>query len=420
MKSVSKAALAAVIMIGMPATAGLAPAAAQNKNEKAPEVKLSAEFRNPAAEVQKSIEAKDWAGAKAKLDALDALAKTDDEKFYAANFRLQAAANTNDTAGTIAALDALLANPKTPRSELGRFNFFRGDFAIKAKKPAEALGFFTKARDLGYAPSGVNMNLLLAQTQFEAGQQDAGIANIDAAIKAEEAAGRKAPENWYKLVVSKLYRSGNKAAAADWLGRQIAAYPSPDAWRSSLLVFMEQSGAKGVALDADQRLDLLRLMRAAKAMGGETDYYEYADAAQRRGLPWEAKAVIEEGRANGKVPTASARMNQLYATAVQREKAEVSLAAEEKRAAAASKGDVAMQAGDAYLGSRNYAKAIQLYRLALQKGSVDANLVNTRLGIALALSGQKAEAKTAFGAVTGSPRADIAKFWTAWLDQTPA
>lgn len=416
MKSVSKAALAAVLLIGVPATAGAAPAAAQKKDEKAPELKLSAEFRKPASEVQKLIEAKDWAGAKAQLDALDAVAKSDDERFFAANFRLQAAANTNDTASTITALDALIANPKTPQADRGRFNFFRGDFAAKAKKPADALAYFTKARELGYVPNGVNMNLLIAQNQFDAGQRDAGIASIDAAIKAEEAAGRKAPENWYKLVVSKLYTSGAKPAAADWLGRQIAAYPSPEAWRSSMLIYLEQLQDKGVTLDPDQRLDVLRLMRASKAMGGESDYLQYADVAQRRGLPGEVKSVIDEGRASGKVTKTNAAINQLYTTASAQEKAEVPLATEEKRAAAAPKGNIAQQTGDAYLGTRNYPKAVELYRLALQKGGVDANVVNTRLGIALALSGQKAEAKTAFAAVTGSPRGEIAKFWTTWLD----
>jgi len=301
MKSVSKAALAAVLLAGVPAATGFTPALAQKKDEKAQDLKLSAEFRKPAAEIQKLAEAKDWAGVKAQIDALDAVAKTEDEKFFAANFRLQAAANTNDTPSTITALDALIANPKTPQADRGRFNFFRGDFASKAKKPADALAYFTKARELGYVPNGVNMTLLIAQTQFDAGQRDAGIASIDTAIKAEEAAGRKAPENWYKLVVSKLYTSGNKAAAADWLGRQIAAYPSPEAWRSSMLIYLEQLQDKGVQLDPDQRLDVLRLMRASKAMGGESDYLQYADVAQRRGLPGEVKSVIDEGRASGKV-----------------------------------------------------------------------------------------------------------------------
>ena len=185
MKSVSKAALAAVLLAGVPAATGFTPALAQKKDEKAQDLKLSAEFRKPAAEIQKLAEAKDWAGVKAQIDALDAVAKTEDEKIFAANFRLQAAANTNDTPSTITALDALIANPKTPQADRGRFNFFRGDFASKAKKPADALAYFTKARELGYVPNGVNMTLLIAQTQFDAGQRDAGIASIDTAIKAE-------------------------------------------------------------------------------------------------------------------------------------------------------------------------------------------------------------------------------------------
>src|SRR3546814_12497972 len=40
---------------------------------------------------------------------------------------------------------------------------------------------------------------------------------------------------------------------------------------------------------------LMRLMRAAGAMKGESDYYEYANSAYMKGLPGEAKAVIDEG-----------------------------------------------------------------------------------------------------------------------------
>lgn len=417
MKSVSKAALAAAFLLSAPAFMATAPAAAQKKKEEGAALKISNEFRTPAAEIQKLVEAKDWAGVKSRIDALDALAKNDDEKYYAATFRLQAAAGSNDNPQLIRALDALIANPKTPQADQARFNFFRGDLAYQQKKFAESVPFFVRARDLGYAPEGTNLNLRIAQAQLDGGQVAAGAQAIDAAIKAEEAAGRKAPEAWYKVVVSKFYTSGDKANAATWLARQVAAYPSPEAWRSSLMVFMEQASAKGTTLDADQRLDILRLIRAAKGLAGESDYYEYADTAQRRGLPWEVVSLIDEGRAAGKVAKPNPRLDPLYTQAVTRQKAEVSLTAEEKRAAGAANGAVAMSTADAYLASRNLPKAIELYRLALQKGGVDAGLVNTRLGIALALSGQKAEAKTAFAAVNSGPRADIARFWSAWNDQ---
>lgn len=417
MKSVSKAALAVALLMGAPAFIAATPAVAQKKKEESGP-KVSDAFRKPAAEVQKLVEAKDWAGVNARIDALDAVAKSDDEKFYASQFRLAAAAGTNDNAALIRALDALIANPKTPQADLARFNFFRGDFASKQKQHAAAADYFKKARQLGYQAQGTNLNLLIAQQLFDANQVPAGAAEIEAAINAEEAAGRKAPETWYKVAVSKLYLSGNKSAAADWLSRQMRVYPSPEGWRSSLMVFLEQQREKGAELDADMRLDVLRLIRAAKGLAGESDFYEYADAAQRRGLPWEVVSVLDEGRAAGKIIKPNPRLDPMYTQAVNRQKAEVSLASEEKRAGTAANGAVAMSTADAYLASRNLPKAIELYRLALQKGGVDANLVNSRLGIALALSGQKAEAKTAFAAVTGgSARADLARFWTAWVDQ---
>lgn len=419
MKSVSKAALAAAVVLAAPYAVS-APAAAQKKQEEGPKLKVSEPFRKAAVEVEDLIKAKDYAGAAGKLDALAALANNDDEKFYVANFRLQTAANLKDDPGTIRALDALIAHPKTAPTDLGSYNYFRGDLALKQKKHAEALPYLMKARELGYAPAGTNLNLLIAQAQLDSGQLDAGVASIETAIKAEEAAGRKAPVAWYKFAVDRLYRGGKKAAASEWLGRQMAAHPSADGWRSTLLIYMEQARDKGVAMDADLQLDLFRLMRAAKAMGGEADYHGYADLAHRRGLPWEAKAVIEEGRAAGKVQASNTAINELYKQATTREKAEGSLAAEEKSAATAANGTAAKNVGDAYLGSRNFAKAAELYRVALQKGGVDANLVNTRLGIALAMQGQKAEAKTAFAAVTGAPRAEIARFWGTWLDQAPA
>lgn len=414
MKSVSKVALSAAIVLGMPALVAAFPAMAQDKKEEAAQLKMSAAYRKAAVEAQEAAKGADLALEEAKIAALEAIAANPDEKFFAAKLRYDLETKKKSNAGRGAALDTLIASGKITGPDLGNLHFVRGQLLAQDKKYAEALPHYAKAKELG--ASQPDLPLQRAVAQFQTKDPNGGVASLDEAIKAREAAGQKAPETWYKIAVSELYKSGNKAGAAEWLNRQLAAYPSADAWRSSLLVYLEQLQTKGVTLDPDQRLDVLRLMRAAKALGGESDYLQYADVAQRRGLPGEVKSVIDEGRANGKVTKTNAQINQLYATADRQEKAEVSLAAEEKRAAGAAKGDVAMQTGDAYLGTRNYAKAAEMYRLALQKGGVDASLANTRLGIALALSGQKAEAKTAFGAVTGSPRADIAKFWTTWLD----
>ena len=83
-----------------------------------------------------------------------------------------------------------------------------------------------------------------------------------------------------------------------------------------------------------------------------------------------------------------------------------------RAALAGSDGAAALRLGDAYYGYGEYGPAAELYRAALQKGGQDANLVNTRLGAALALAGQRAEAEAAFRAVTGA-RAELAQILAA-------
>ena len=63
-----------------------------------------------------------------------------------------------------------------------------------------------------------------------------------------------------------------------------------------------------------------------------------------------------------------------------------------------------------------YPQAVELYKIALQKGGVDANVVNIRLGEALAKSQQKDAANQAFATVTG-PKQTLAQFWTLWNNQ---
>jgi len=87
---------------------------------------------------------------------------------------------------------------------------------------------------------------------------------------------------------------------------------------------------------------------------------------------------------------------------------------ERTTALAGANGGAALRVADALYSYGEYGQAAELYRAALQKGGQDANLVNTRLGAALALGGQRAEAETAFRAVTG-PRAELAQLWLLWL-----
>ena len=90
-----------------------------------------------------------------------------------------------------------------------------------------------------------------------------------------------------------------------------------------------------------------------------------------------------------------------------------------RQAATAKDGSTASQTADAYLASANYAKALELYDLAIQKGGVNAEEVNLHRGEALFYLGRKDEARAAFALVKGPATADIALLWTTALGLPP-
>ena len=95
------------------------------------------------------------------------------------------------------------------------------------------------------------------------------------------------------------------------------------------------------------------------------------------------------------------------------------LPALDKKARAAADGKQALLTGDVYLGYGQYAQAADLYKVALQKGGVDANVANLHLGEALAQTGQKPDAAKALGAVTGANQ-PLAQYWTIWANKGSA
>jgi hypothetical protein len=393
------------------------PAAAAEAGGWAP--KLGKEFRNVAAGLQKSIQAKDYAGAAAQLPAAEAAAQSADEKFVLGQFKLQIATGTNDAAMQAKAVDEMLASGAGPAETRPQLLFYQGQFAYKANNFPLAIQALSAAQQAGYAPKGPDgqptqdVALLLAESYFRSNQIPQGLAAVDAAVKAEKAAGRKAPADWYGRAASMAYKAKLMPEVAKWTRLQVVDYPTAENWRSALVIFGDAN-----RFDDQTQLDLMRLQRFAGALSGERDYYEYALLADKVGLPGEAKAIVDEGRAKGAYNASSKAINEIGALAATKVAADkASLAAAEKSAAAAANGRVALGTGDAYFGYGDYAKAIAMYRLALQKGGIDANTANLRLGMALAKAGQTAEAKQAFAQVTSGPRAEIAGFWNLWVDQ---
>lgn len=422
-KSRALLAAAAIALTG----AGLAtPAAAKDKPAQGPV--LSETFRKAAIPAQEALKANNPAAAEPAVAAAEAAAQSDDEKYFASSARLQLEAQklqplaNNPTAyaqaeiALVKPLDQLLANPKTPAADIAHFTYLRGKASFDLHQYDVASTYLQKAQTLGYTDDP-DLALEITQAQVQGGNTAAGVANLEKMIEAKTAAGQKAPEDWYAYAVGHLQAAHDQAGEVEWLKRWVTAYPTAKNWRNAIVVFGFPTNQPQLA--KGQAVDLFRLMRKLNALADQNDYAEYSQDAVDLGLSDEAVKVIDEGRANGKIPAGNASIASIYSQAKKGSETAAALASLATRANAAPNGKLAQQTADAYLGRGEYDKAAALYKTALQKGGVTADDVNTHLGIALASTGDKAGAQAAFAAVQGMPRKQIASFWTMYLDNPP-
>lgn len=404
MKMVSSMALAvALVLGGVAGTASAAP-----KKEEAAKPALSDAERKTLAPLQTAVNAKDWATAKAALPAAQAAAQGPDAKYYLGQFIITIGLGTNDEALQSQGLDMMIDSGKVPAAELPKFYSNQAVFASKAKNNAKAEAAFAKVLEL--TPNDPNAMINLAKAKLDLNKNAEAMTLLERAIAAQQAAGQKPDENLIKYALQLNLDAKNQAKSLELSRALLAAYPSAANWKTSLAIFQ-----RSAALDKSAQLDLLRLMRVSKSFTQAGEYLELAQQLDVAGLPGEAKSVLQEGVASGKLTTSQPGYVELMRTIGPRSQGDrASLAAEEGRAMSGPSGTLALKLADAWAGYGDYAKAVSLYRAALQKGGVDANLVNTHLGMALAQSGDRAGAEQAFKAVTG-PRAELAGLWLSWM-----
>jgi len=418
MKFLSTTALSLALALGAMAVTGATPAAAKKSDAAQPaKQSYSDGFRKVAPAVQAAIGKQDWATAKAGLPAVQAAATTDDDKYAAASFALQIAQGTSDQAGLAAAVDAMLATGKAPPEVQIQLYTAQGQTAFNANKLDVADRAFTQVNTL--KPNDPDVLISLAAVKSREKQASAALQYTDQAIAAKKATGQAVDEDWYRRALSIAYDGKNPQGVIKYGQQLVDAYPRADIWRVSLQTYRDTN-----QLDPQVDLDTMRLMRATNSLAGERDYYEYANTALNKGYPGEAKAVIDQGMSSNMVDNkalatskALAEIKAIAGPKVAADKADLPSA--DKRARSAANGNLAFQTADAYLGYGQYPQAIDLYKVAAQKGGPDANLINLHMGEAQAQSGDKAGAAASFAKVTGQNQV-IAQYWTIYANKGSA
>jgi tetratricopeptide (TPR) repeat protein len=419
---VLKAAAAALLIVG---------AASLSAQQPARPLTLSRDEQGAITALQAAAAGPDRLAQDNALAAARAAARGADARYAIAHYQLEIGRARGDAAMQTQAVDAIVDSglatpdemPSLLSSQLSRA-YSAGDMARTER---------LLARIIEIQPN--NVEALADYAQFKsrvrspvtaAADRAMSVSLFQRALAANEAMGRLSPESLHRRALAVAYDATQRINGAPPLAPQaaplaiafgqklVAAYPTASNWRDALLDYRELA-----PVDPALALDIRRLMRAADALGGERDYLEFANLLGTAGLPGEAKAVLDDGVTRGVLDTGKPAIAAAIAGVARRATADRAALPGLRSRAAAGTGAQARAAGDASFAFGQYTEAATLYLAALQKGGEDPNLVNTRLGAALALAGRRAEAEAALRGVTG-PRADLAGFWLVWLAHRPA
>ena len=404
MKFMTTTALALVAALAVPASAQkpAAPAAAQPTQV----VKPSSKALKAIIELQTAVNKNDTANIPAKVAAAQVVASTKDDRYLIGQLQLKAALAAKDDAATTAAIDTIAASGYLDAAKIAELYVSLGSTMYNNKQYPQAVAAFQKAAAAN--PSNPEATTLLGEALFAQGQKAEAVSAFQRAVQARVAAGQKPDEALIKRAVGVAYEA-QSPAAVDLARQWVAAYPSNASWSDAIAIYRNLSHP-----DIEGTLDLLRLMNAMGALKGAGEYGLYARAASEQNNFNEAQAVLDAGIAAKVVNPTSAEFRDLVGGLKTKPKATAAdLAAATK---SAQSGMALLRIGDRYYAMGDYAKAVELYKMSMGKPGVDTAVANLHIGMALTRAGDKAGATAALNAVTG-PRADIAKFWLAYLNQ---
>jgi tetratricopeptide (TPR) repeat protein len=369
-------------------------------------VKPSKQAMKAIVDLQTSVNKNDFASVPAKVAAAQAVATTKEDRYLIGQLQLKAAVAAKDNASMAASIETIAASGYLDAAKNSELYASLGSTLYNNKQYAQAAAAFQKA--VAADPHNAEAPALLGEALFVQGQKAEAAAAFQRAIQARVAAGQKPDEALLKRAVGVAYDA--KSPLAVDLGRQwVAAYPSATSWRNAIAIYRNLTHP-----DVEGTLDLLRLVNATGGMNDASDYSLYARAAAEQNNFNEAQAVLDAGIAAKVVNPANPDLRDLVAGLKAKPKATAADLATATKTAAT--GMALLRIGDRYYAMGDYAKAVELYRMAMGKPAVDTAVANLHLGMALARAGDKAGATAALNGVTG-PRADIAKFWLTYVNQ---
>lgn len=402
-----KAALAMALMLGaaMPALAQQQPAQPAQPPQR--QFNLSRAEQQALQPLLTAAQGGDWTAAEAALPAAAAAARGNDAKYLVGQLRRLVGVNRQNQALESQGLDEMIASGGTRPEDLMGLLELQFDLAIRMNDRPKAERVLAEMARRN--PNDTNLTLRTAQLRLASGDRPGALQAYQRAIQQQQAAGQPVPQLWRRQAMAIAYEARMPETIA-LMRDYLAAEPTPANWRDAVNIYIQVANA-----DDALKLDLYRLMRAANAMTAEADYVGFYQAANGAHMFGEARFALEDGLNRRVIAQNAGYARERLPTAVQRaEEDRTGFAADRASVLSGANAQAALTLGDLYFNYGQYADAATLYRAALAKGA-DASVANLKLGAALALAGQRAEAEAAFRAVGAGSRQELAQYWLLWL-----
>lgn len=419
-RSLAHVGLALSLACGVAVTAAAieTPAYAQKKRGKSaePQPSYSEAFRKAFAPAAALMEAtpRDGAAMRAIIPSIVAAASTPDDRLVGGQFIYNTGITVKEPALQLQGVTMMLESGKVPAASLGQYNFIAGQLAFQANDFPRARTFLQAAAQAGYKEN--DPVLLIAETYVQQKDPAGGVRYLGGSIDQQIAAGQAPSREHLRKALAMAYTAELAEPSIRYANLFARYYPAADSWGDAIVVTRQSA-----TLADDEVLDLLRLQRKLKAFRDRTEYLTYIDAADARRLPNEVTQVIQEGVAAGKISATDSFVAEAR-TLAQGRVAQVrsDLASLEKDANAANaSATTVLAAGNVFMDAGQPAKAETFFRKAAGMAGGNANVANTRLGIALVAQGKYADAIAAFDKVQGS-RAPVARLWATYAAQQQA
>jgi hypothetical protein len=402
------AAAASAILLG----AGLSsPVARAADEKKAPEAKVSKNASKPLKAAKDAADAKKYPEALEELKKVEAMSDRTPYDTHVMNELYGFVyVRTQQYAEAAKALEAGLsdgflteADQTTRLKALAQVNY-------QIKNFDKAIEFGEKVMKAGQADD--DMITLVSQAYYIKGDYPGTMKFVNEYNDSLIKAGKTPKEQALNLVLSSCLKVDDNECATKALERMVSYYPKPDYWQNLLYSLFQQEGQTDKSL-----LQVYRLAADVDVLKRPDDYTEYAQLAIEAGSPGEAEYILEKGMAKNIFtdPKLIDRNKRLLENAKkQADQDRASLDKIAKDAASGKTGDKDVSIGLAYLGYKQYDKAVEAIQRGLSKPGVqnqgEAHLL---LGIALLGSGKREDAQKAFNSVKGDAKLErIANLWS--------